>query len=291
LADPTDVPDNWGRWGLDDELGTLNLITDEVRARAATEARTGRWVSLAVPIQPTPLLSGIVPDTIAASPVQQVMQFAGPSAEVNVDLMIVTNHHPKSTHIDALGHYTHGEHIYPGRPSAETASMAGLNHASSTAFAAGVVTRAVLLDLAPHGSLPQGFPVTATELEAAERRAQVHVRSGDALVVRFGWPVATRGELPTPGMTLDAVRWMHQRGVSLYTGDLGDAFPPLPDQMPFPMHRIALAKMGLPLIDHAEVDALAQLCHELGRHSFLFTIAPPRIHAMTGLPTNPIALF
>jgi kynurenine formamidase len=291
LVEPTDVPDNWGRWGPDDELGTLNLITDEVRAHAAAEVRTGRWVSLAVPIQPTPLLSGIVPDTAASSPVQQVMQFAGQAAEVNVDVMIVTNHHPKSTHIDALGHYADGDRVYPGRLHSETVSMAGLHHASTTAFAAGVVTRAVLLDLAPQGSLPQGLPVTATELDAAERRAKVEVRSGDALVVRFGWPVASRGERPTPGMTLDAVRWMHRRGVSLYAGDLGDAFPPLPDQMPFPMHRVALAKMGVPLIDHVEVDPLADLCAELSRYSFLLTVAPPRIHAMTGLPVNPIAVF
>ncbi|MFD8968172.1 cyclase family protein [Streptomyces sp. NPDC059568] len=249
-AEGSEAPDNWGRWGQDDQLGTLNLITSEVRAAAAAEVRTGQPVSLALPIQPAPILSGIVPPTMDASPVQQVMGFAGSSAEMTVDLMLVTNHHPGSTHIDALGHYLRDDLVYPGRPHADTVTPAGLNHASTTAFASGIVTRGVFLDLAADGPLPAASHVTAADLEAAEQRLGVQVRTGDALVVRFGWPAGSHADGPLPGMTLDAVCWMHDRGVSLYAGDLGDALPPLPGQTPFPLHRIALAKMGMPLIDH-----------------------------------------
>ena len=68
------LPGNWGRWGEDDERGTLNLVTDEVRARAAREVRTGRSVSLALPIHPAPLLSGpFARDTAEESPVQLII--------------------------------------------------------------------------------------------------------------------------------------------------------------------------------------------------------------------------
>ncbi|MDF3293081.1 hypothetical protein [Streptomyces silvisoli] len=99
------LPSNWGRWGQDDQRGTLNLITQETRARAAAEVRTGRAVSLALPIQPTPLISGpFAPSTEDASPVQQVMVYTGSPAMATADVMVVTNHHPRSTHLDALGH-------------------------------------------------------------------------------------------------------------------------------------------------------------------------------------------
>lgn len=117
MADP-DLPDNWGRWGADDELGTLNLITDDVRAQAAAEVRTGRWVSLAQPITPNPMISSpFAPTTVDVSPVQQLMSYTG--VGVSADLMLVTNHHAKSTHLDALAHWSTGDQVYPGRPRAE----------------------------------------------------------------------------------------------------------------------------------------------------------------------------
>lgn len=74
----TEMPSNWGRWGADDELGTLNLITDEVRARAVAQARTGRWVSLAMPVQPASMLGGpFAPPAPPSPPVQQAMLYTG----------------------------------------------------------------------------------------------------------------------------------------------------------------------------------------------------------------------
>ena len=106
---------NWGRWGPDDELGTLNLITDAVRARAAGEVRTGRWVSLAQQIVPHPIISSpFAPTTADVSPVQHMMAYTG--VDVAADLMLVTNHHVQSTHLDALAHWSHDGETYPGKP-------------------------------------------------------------------------------------------------------------------------------------------------------------------------------
>lgn len=292
MADPTDpdLPDNWGRWGADDELGTLNLITDDVRAKAAAEVRTGRWASLALPVLPNPMVSGpFAPTTVDVSPVQQMMSHTGMA--VAADLMLVTNHHVKSTHIDALAHWSSDGEVYPGRPRAEAVTPGGVTHASTTAFAAGIVTRGVLLDLAVEGPLPPAYAVTSRDFEQAEERQGVEVGSGDALVVRLGWTSTPVPGSPSPGISIDAVRWMHRRGVAVCACDRGDAHPPLDPDGPSPLHGVALGRLAMPLIDAAELDDLAALCVELKRYSFLLTVAPPRIHGLTGVPVNPIAVF
>ncbi|THC43116.1 cyclase family protein [Streptomyces sp. A1499] len=289
--DEHELPSNWGRWGTDDELGTLNLITEEVRARGAAEVRTGRAVSLAQPIHPAPLVSGpFAPTTRDVSPIQQLMQYTG-GAPATADMMLVTNHHVRSTHLDALGHQVRDGRVYPGRPLAESVTPAGARHGSTVAFAAGIVTRGVLLDLAFAGPLPAGHPITSEDFEAAEARQGLRLESGDALVVRCGWVYAINPARPMPGISLEAVRWMHRRGVSLYAGDLGDAHPPLDPAVPGPLHRVALPLLGMPLIDVAELEELAAVCAESNRYTFLLTVVPPRIHGLTGVPVNPLAIF
>lgn len=290
MKEAGDLPTNWGRWGPDDESGTLNLITEAVRARAAAEVSSGRPVSLAQPIRPAPIVGGpFAPATVEVSPVQQLMAYTSPQAQAAADVMIVTNHHARSTHLDSISHQAIDGLVYPGRPLADSVTAAGARHASTTAFADGVVTRGILLDLAADGPLPAGHPVTARDLEAAEEREGVRLESGDALVIRGGWVLTA--DPPVPGISADAVLWMHRRGVSLYAGDIGDARPALNPGTPSPLHKIALVLLGMPLIDVAYLDDLAAVCAELSRHSFLLSIAPPRIHGLTGVPVNPLAIF
>lgn len=118
--DSTDIPSNWGRWGADDELGTLNLITDEVRARAVALARTGRCVSLAIPIDPASMMGGpFAPPTPPSPPVQQAMLYTGTPPMAMAEVLVVTPHNPGLTHLDALVHIPVDGHVYPGRPLAE----------------------------------------------------------------------------------------------------------------------------------------------------------------------------
>ncbi|NEA64503.1 cyclase family protein [Streptomyces sp. SID12488] len=295
MSNEEELPSNWGRWGDEDEKGTLNLITDEVRARAAAEVRTGHWASLARPIEPAAIMSGpFVPSSIKESPVQQLVVHPvnpGDTTCAHVDVLFVTNHHPRSTHLDSISHISNNGMVYPGRPAAEAITPAGVKFGSSTGFSAGIVTRGVLLDLAVDGPLPEGYAVTGEDLEGAEKRQGVHVESGDALVVRMDWEFGPNPEVSQPGISVDAVRWMHRRGVSLYAGDVGDAFPALDPAHPSPLHSIGIGRMGMPLVDAPNVEELVVLCRELDRYSFMLTAAPPRVSNATGLPVNPLALF
>ncbi|SEF24204.1 Kynurenine formamidase [Amycolatopsis pretoriensis] len=292
MTDTVDRLGNWGRWGPDDERGTLNLITDETCARALAEARTGRCVSLAKPIEPASMMGGpFAPPGPPSPPVQQAMLYTGTPPMGLAEVLVVTPHNPGLTHLDALVHIPVDGHVYPGRPLAEAVTPTGVRHGSTTAFADGVLTRGVLLDLAPGDRLPPAYPVTGADLDAAEQRSGHRLEPGDALVVRGGWNFSRDPANPMPGMTVDAVAWMRQRDISVYAGDIGDAHPSVDPQVPLPLHMIGLARLGMPLIDGAEVEELAEVCAELGRYAFLLSIAPPRLRGATGVPVNPQAIF
>ncbi len=286
------LPSNWGRWGDADERGTLNFITDEARARGAAAARTGRTVSLAHPVIPVTLAGGgATPHGLSPmpAPVQQLLTYTGSPARVLSDVLVINSHHVALTHIDALAHIPINGEVYPGVPVGQAVLRGTVQHGSTTPFAAGITTAGVLLDLAPGGRLPPGHDVTAADLDAAERRAGASVRSGDALVVRGGWVVHRELAEPLPKMTVDAVRWLAEREISLFASDIGDP-PPGYGTAPV-LHEVGLARLGIPLVDNADVSALAAVCSELGRWQFLFVLGALPILGATGVPVNPLAVF
>ncbi|WP_410625598.1 cyclase family protein [Amycolatopsis sp. cmx-8-4] len=289
--DTENLPTNWGRWGPEDELGTLNHISDDARARGVAAASVGRVVSLAFSVQPAPL-AGPVPFANGLLPagVLQMLNFTGSPTRALTDVLIINTHHGAVTHIDALAHIPAGDQVYPGVPLAQAAVSGTVQRGSTTPFAAGITTRGILLDLAPQGRLQPGHRVTGQDLDEAEQHAGVRLESGDALIVRGGWRIADHLKEPVPAMTVDAVRWMAERDVSLYAGDIGDP-PPISSSVPLAMHQVALARLGMPLIDNPDVTGLATTCRELNRYSFLFVVGAAAITGATGLPVNPLAIF
>lgn len=290
--DTATVPSNWGRWGDDDELGTLHFITDESRARGAAAARTGRPVSLAHPIIPVTfagggaMAHGMSP---MPAPVQQVILYTGSPAPAMADVLTINTHHVALTHVDALVHTPVDGHVYPGVPLAQAANRGRIHHGSTTSYAAGVVTAGACLDLAPGGRLDPGHKIVAADLDAAEERAGIEVQSGDALVMRGGWDVHRAVDQPLPTVTLDAIRWFADREISLLASDVGD-MPPGPGCVPL-LHMIGLARLGMPLVDNTHVAELAAVCEELQRWRFLFVLGALPVHGATGTPVNPLAIF
>jgi len=286
------LPSNWGRWGVDDERGTLNLITDQVRAAAVAEARTGRVVSLSRSVPASPLVAG--PRAALGAPsvcAMQAAMYTGADPRALAELLIIMTHSPELTHFDSLAHQVLDGQVYPGRPLVDSANAVGVQHGSTAIFADGVVTRGVLLDLAPGGAVAEGYGVTGADLDDAAIRGGAQVRPRDAIVVRAGWDYAASRHLRLPGMTLDAVAWMHDHDVAVYAGDIGDAHPPIDPTVPGPLHRIALPRLGMPLIDVADPTALAAASALERRSTFLFAAAPLRLEAASGVPVNPLAIF
>jgi kynurenine formamidase len=288
-----DEVDNAGRWGEDDELGTLNLITEAKRVAAAGLVRSGRALSLARDL-----------DTLQSpnnpSPVRHTMCYQAHYPIGAVDALCLDMHGFSLTHLDAVAHVYRGQDIYNRRKAADIALPSGLSFGDMLAQKHGIFTRGVLLDIAAARGVPWLAPdegVYAADLDAAEHRQKVRVESGDCIFVYTGLQKREAAEGPENlgqriGIMPDGIRWMHEREISVYSGDCVDAFPnPYGPRYAIYFHAITIAAMGLILLDIPALEPLRDLCEELDRTEFLLTMAPLRLKGGTGCPVNPIALF
>ncbi|MBA3627417.1 MAG: cyclase family protein [Chloroflexi bacterium] len=316
---------NAGRWGPADELGTLNHITAAKRVAAAALVRSGLTVSLA-----RPLIREDAPSS-AVELDRRLMANGRPDQRSGLppfaaDYLGLEAHQQGVTHLDAVGHVGGADGLaYGGRPFIESLDDEGLRFGSVFAQRDGIFSRGVLLDVPGAlglNWLEPAHEITPADLESAERQAGVQVGRGDVLVVRAGIEAREQAMGPSalsPGPGADAAAWMHDREIAVYTGDAaehitavgarilgraGDANGSVDGQpaasaeertavtrFPLAFHQLALAAMGLVLLDHARVEPLADICRELGRHEFLFVVAPLALPGGTGSPVNPLAIF
>lgn len=288
-----DEVNNAGRWGKDDELGTLNFITAEKRVSAAALVRQGRAMSIARDL-----------DTVQSAnnpqPVRHTMCYQSHYPIGCVDAVVIDMHGFSITHLDAVAHVYRGHDIYNKRQAAEVALPGGLSFGDILVQKDGMFTRGVLLNIAAVRGTPWLEPddgVTAADLLAAEERQGIRVEQGDCIFVYTGLQKREASRGPENlgervGIMPDAIRWMHERKISVYSGDCVDAFPnPYGPRYVIYFHAITLAAMGLILLDIPALEPLVEVCNELERSDFLLTMAPLRLKGGTGCPVNPIALF
>jgi kynurenine formamidase len=287
---------NWGRWGADDELGTLNLVTPEVRRRAAAAIEDGTTVSCSwdVPTGPAGLEK-----VLTSVPQVQGMRL-GFSTE---ELTSMTVHGYTATHLDALCHMFWDGQMYNGR-SAELVSQEGAKALPITVAKSGVITRGVLLDVARARGVPwlePGQGAFPEDLEAAEAQQGVRVEPGDAVLLRTGFGryrletgsvSAAEPGINQPGWHAAALPWLRERDVSLIGCDTAnDAAPSGYKVMPLPVHIIGLVSMGLWLLDNCNLEELASAAIRLSRWQFHLAVCPLALSGVTSSPVNPIATF
>ncbi len=304
--------DNAGRWGADDELGTLNFITDAKRVAAAKLVRTGTVVSLAHPISPA--------EAFPPGRVAQQMDYGRPPDHVGVpwsagDRLTLEVHAATLTHVDCVSHIaSHDHRVYNRHDFDSVAQPDGLTHGSVFAQRGGIVTRGVLLDVPAALGIPWievDHEVTARDLETAEAFGRVRVQRGDVLVLRVGRaPRLARdgaGGAASAGPSADAIEWFHEREIAAYAGDAPDRVTTrgaavLADdpggvandarsRFIFPLHQIGIPAMGLILFDQCSVEPLAAACTAAARYEFLFVAGPLPVRGGTGSAVNPLAIF
>ena len=289
---------NWGRWGADDEIGTLNLITSEKRRQAANLVREGLSVSLAHDAETEATIDGPRP--------YQVIPLG-----ITADEIRVAYHGFIHTHLDFLNHNFIGDGVTYNnyQPDPEVVAAQG-GHARNTVHNAksGIVTRGILIDMARFRNVPYlepGTPIYIEDLEAWEAATGVTVSSGDAVVIRTGrwarraevgpWDVANEAA----GLHASVIPWLKQRDIALLGGEAAQDMAPadadpavtVPDDLgPRPLHRFALIYLGMPLFDNLDLEAVAEVAASLNRYEFLLTAAPLPTRG-TGSPINPIATF
>lgn len=294
---------NWGRWGADDERGTLNFITPEVVRRAAGLIRRGQTFSLGLPfgadgpqigqggrINPVHLMTAI--DQRLPGDYPDLFRYAD-------DVMVLPLQ--CATQWDSLAHVHYDGQLYNGFPAATT-NAAGAARDGIDKVGPGIASRGVLLDLARAAGIPRLAPGTAiqpADLDAAARAQRVAVQRGDVLLLRTGHlSVFTRdgdriGYMRMmPGLGMACAEWLHAHEVAAVAADTNsvEVIPFEDPQMPLPIHLICLRDMGLTLGEMFDLDALADDCAADGVWEFFFTAPPLRITAGIGSPLNPLAI-
>lgn len=303
-----DTLSNWGRWGDDDLLGTLNLITPEKRKAAAELVTEGITVSCGLPIRfDEHNLDDRWPEPqrfMRAMP-HYTDDFVGRSA--SADAVLLNCHGLTLSHLDGPAH-----HFFKPSPDRPMLGFNGLSpdvvHARDgvkkgdiTLAGDGIVSRGVVLDIAglygvdwlePHTKI---FP---EDLEAAEERQGVKVEPGDILGIRSGHPARKRalGWNTDPetqaGPDGACLPWFKERDIALLACDTAnDVFPPDPGALERPVHSIGIPAMGLWLLDGADYEALTEELKRLDRWEFLFVIPPLRLNGATASPVNSIAIL
>jgi putative cyclase len=283
---------NWGRWGPDDEVGAINLITPEKRIQAAGLVRTGRAVSLCRELPKTPAPNNPTP---AQHFMRTNQRGNGGSA---VDYYGVAYHGTATTHLDSLCHVWNEDGMWNGRQASQEITFDGSNWGAITNWSTGIITRGVLLDVPKFRGEPfvtQEKPIHGWELEQIAEAEGVQLEPGDALIVYGGREAWDRvnpiwGSSQTrPGLHASCLPFIRSSDAALLVWDMMDHQPNGYD-LAWSVHGVIFA-YGVGLVDNALLEPLAAACAEENRYEFMLMVLPLVVKGGTGSPLNPVALF
>jgi len=291
------VTSNWGRWGDDDEVGALRLVTDEVTRRAVGLVRSGRTLTLTQPLgpstagpphrhRPSRFMDRDAGDYALGARTPGGFKFAD-------DTVQFATH--SGTHVDALAHAWSGDTLYNGHPQSSTRSTRGAQRCGADKLVP-VVTRGVLVDLVATtgGPLPASTAVDVDDVQRGIREAGVAIEAGDAVLFRTGW-LESRDTIDEyfadePGITETAAQWLAAQDVAIVGAD-NYAVEQQSSTSGFPAHLVLLHQHGVPLIEDVVLAELAGALAAESRSSFLFVFAPIPLVGSTGSPVNPVAVL
>jgi kynurenine formamidase len=285
---------NWGRWGADDELGTLNLITPAKRKAAAALVRDGVSVSLAHDASTTakegPAVFGRKMMTL---PQAQGLTFAS-------DEFRVAYHGFTETHMDSLCHFAFNGKMYNGFTYNDV-TEGGAAKLSVLNVKQGIFTRCVLMDipkLLEVRYLEGGQAIYPAHLDAWEQAAKVKVEPGDVVLIRTGRWSRSKVESDDKiaksfaGLHASCLPWLKSRDVAVVGSDLAlDVNPSQVEGIEFPVHAVVLVAMGTPILDNCDLEAVSVAAAERKQWAFLLTVGPLAVPGGTGSPVNPLATF
>jgi kynurenine formamidase len=292
---------NWGRWGAEDERGTLNLITPDKLVAAAGLVRKGAVFDLGIPFDD----QGPQPGGARINPVHLMSQtgdtqvFPGGFRYADDYIFMPLQ---GASQWDALAHVYYDDQLYNGYPASDV-TVVGAFHDTIDRIAKGVAGRGVLLDIARLRGvdwLEAGEVITPDDLEAAiAAQGGVEVGSGDILLFRTGWrrmfleqKSAQEFMAGEPGLGQDCCEWLHAREIAAVCSD-NWAIEVLPGEVPdvvLNVHMVLIRDMGLTLGEILDFEELAADCAADGVWEFFFCAPPLKVTRGVGSPINPLAI-
>lgn len=304
------APKNWGRWGAEDEVGSLNFLTPAEVLRGVASVKQGKTFTLQVQMgnpKGDPVWPGRDPSKrMNVLDEGHFLCGKGPAFPGGLhyadDVMFM--YLQGSTQYDALGHVWCDEKLYNGFDANTT--IGGMAKASVLPIGErGVVGRGVLIDMARHRgkrSLDPGETFTHVDLLAAAKAQGVTIEKHDVLVIRTGWISAfyekDRAEFyknfVEPGLTYtpELVEWFHQMEIpNLVTDTIANEVTIDPvSGAALPLHIALMSNLGITFTEIAQLDPLAEDCAKDGQWSFLYVAAPLKVVNGSGAPVNPVVV-
>lgn len=310
---------NWGRWGPEDQIGTLNLIDAAARLRGTAAVVDGSAFALGLPLSAEEgIQMGFIPGRV--NPTRTMICVNNPLSPdpgwIASSEDVVTLSMQCATHWDGLAHASYGAgpdggKLYNGFPASsvteEGTAKLGIHLIRS------LVTRGLLLDV-PRAKgieiLDPGYPIAPSDLDAACELGGLAVEPGDVVLVRTGQaahralpgrPGLAGAEpvrdlvaytWPTPGLTMATAEWFHDRDVAAVATDtmVLEVYPCESEDLYLPVHLLHLVEMGMTQGQNWFLDELADACAADGRYEFLLDATPLPFTNALGSPVNPVAL-
>lgn len=304
-----DAPKNWGKWGPDDEVGSLNYLTAAEALRGAAAIRSGESFTLQVPIGKPGFEDPVHPSrgpAVRTSVSDEGFFQRGAEepasghhwADDKIEMFL-----QGSTQYDALGHLWYGGQIWNGYDASTTDGE--LRKASVLPIAErGVVGRGVLIDMARYygkENLGRGESFTHEDLQDAARVQGLEIQPRDIILIRTGWlgyyyrttPEEFYANWHEPGLTWsrELVDWFQRMEIpNLVTDLIANETTWHESGVELPLHNALMRNLGIAFTEIAWLDDLASACTADNRWSFLYTAAPLKVHGASGAPVNPIVI-
>ena len=303
---------NWGRWGPDDEIGTLNYTTPADIVGAAQLVKKGKTMSLGLNYDqfgpqgaktPYPAMGRFNPihmmtrtGTDAYSGVLDHRGIRGADDLIMMPLQC-------GTQWDGLGHVFFEDFMWNGYDCREV-TTAGAQKAGIEKTKDKMVGRGVFLDLPRVKGvkyLEDGYPITCADLDEAAEKQGVEVREGDYVVLRTGmmercledgsWDGYAGGD--APGLAFETLDWIYEKKIAGYASDTwGNEVRPCEtdENINQPWHWIAIPIMGLTMGEIWYLKDLADDCAADKVYEFMFVGPALPITGAVGSPCNPLAI-
>lgn len=210
--------------------------------------------------------------------------------------LIITSTHT-STHIDALSHVSENGMLHGGVDAAKAQQGTELFKEHGVETIAPIFRRGVLLDVARVKNveaLGAAEEITAADLEAALKAANVSINPGDVILLRTGWTkhwsdsrkYLGLDSAGTPGVAAEGAEWLAAKKPFAVGNDTAAFERVVQTNITMDAHRILIAQHGIHIIENLELEELAAC----GRADFAFVTLPLRIKGATGSPLRPVAL-
>ncbi|MGI9332975.1 MAG: cyclase family protein [Gammaproteobacteria bacterium] len=285
-------------WGPDDEIGTLNMMTQETTLAVLEQIASGKVYDLSVDLYvgmpgccgdfgdpPFQIWMTHTPKR-TAQPTDEKVAYSG-------DAISMYTH--TGTHLDTLNHFgIHGE-IWNQVKAVDALEARGWTKSGADKYPP-IIARGVLIDVArskdlPH--LPESYPITVSDLKEALSEQRSTIRPGDVVLIRTGlmtlWPDNTKYRLMNQaGLSLEAAHWLvdTQQVMLLGADNFGiESFPSNDSENFVPLHTYLFAERGVSVIEVMWLEDLAK-----DRvYEFAFFAAPLKLKGATAAPIRPVA--